>query len=107
MGSCAMNGSTLTVTTTAPSAATVHYVRWVLPLGLCGAALFCLPRRRRKTVLCVGTLAILAACGGTGSKLAAVPPTVTAGTPAGTYAVQLSAASGSTKATATAQLVIQ
>jgi hypothetical protein len=109
MGSCAMNGSTLIVTTTAPSTAAAPSIRWLLPLGLCAAALFCFPRRRRKTVLCVGALAILAACGGAGSKLATAtpPPTTTAGTPAGTYAVQLSAASGSTKATATAQLVIQ
>ena len=109
MGSCAMNGSTLTVTTTAPSASEVPSIRWLLPLGLCAAALFRVPRRRRRTVLCVGALAVLGACGGAGSKLAtATPPlTTTAGTPAGTYSVQLSAASGTTKATATAQLVIQ
>jgi len=109
MGSCAMNGSTLVVTTTAPSTAAAPSVRWLLPLGLCAAALFCFPRRRRKTVLCAGALAVLAACGGAGSKLAtATPlPTTAAGTPAGTYTVQLSAAAGSTKATATAQLVIQ
>jgi hypothetical protein len=109
MGSCAVNGSTLTVTTTAPSASAVPSIRWLLLLGLCAAALFCIPRRRRKTALCVGALAVLAACGRAGSKLATAtpPPTTTAGTPAGTYMVQLSAASGSTKATATAQLVIQ
>ena len=106
---CAINKGVLSVQTTAPSAAAAPSVRWLLPLGLCATALLCLPRRRRKTILCVGALAVLAACGGAGSKLATAtpPPTTTAGTPAGTYAVHLSAASGSTKATATAQVVIQ
>jgi hypothetical protein len=109
MGSCVMNGSTLTVTTTAPSTMAALSVRWLVPLGLCLGGLLCVPRKRRELVLCVGALTFLAACGGTGSKLATAtpPPTTTAGTPAGTYTVQLSAAAGSTKATATAQVVIQ
>jgi hypothetical protein len=108
MGSCAVNGSTLIVTTTAPSAAAMPNTRWLIPLGLCATGLLCLSRRRRKTVLCVGALALLAACAGAGPKLATAPsPTATAGTPAGTYTVQLSAALGSTKVTATAQLTVQ
>ena len=103
MGTCTVSGSIVNVTTTAPSASAVNMIRWLTPLGLGLLALFCLPARKRKAIICAATLCALSACG-------AVPAPVhtgTAGTTAGTYAITVSAASGTQKATGTASLLIQ
>jgi hypothetical protein len=106
MGSCVVNGSTLTVTTAAPSTAALNYIHWQLPLGLGLLALFCLSPRKRKAAFAVAALCFCAACGST-PKSASVIPTPTAGTNPGTYAVQISATNGTTKASAVATLTIQ
>jgi hypothetical protein len=106
MGSCVVNGSTLTITTTAPSTAALNYIHWQLPLGLGLLALFCLPPRKRRAAFCVAALCALGACG-TSPKSATVTPTPAAGTTPGTYSISLSAVSGSQKAIVAASLTIQ
>jgi hypothetical protein len=100
---CSVSKGVVSVQTTAPSGSNVLGMRWLLPLGLCGLALICVPRRTRRTALCVTALTLCGACGGgSGSKLVVVT-----GTPAGTYTVAVTATTGSAQTTSNVQLVIQ
>jgi 6-phosphogluconolactonase (cycloisomerase 2 family) len=101
-GTCAVSGGILTVTTTAPSTSELHTIPWTWPLGIALLALASLPRRTRKTALCVAALAI---CGACGASTKSVPPATVAGTPQGSYNIEVAAA-GST-ATGSAGLTIQ
>jgi hypothetical protein len=101
---CSINKGILSVQTTAPSAASVFGMRWLLPLGLCALALICVPRRARRTVLCATALAVCGACGGSGSMS---KPAVVNGTPAGSYTVAVTATVGSMQTMTDVRLVIQ
>jgi hypothetical protein len=107
MGACSVSGSTLTIATTGTDvavAATRPALPWLLPLGFLGALLI-LPRKVRKTVVCIGTLAFCAACGSSTRSVAVTP--APSSTPAGTYQIQIIAAAGSQSVPASAVLIVQ
>jgi trimeric autotransporter adhesin len=108
--------TTLTVTTTAKSAALNPGLRgegWPLALAILGtpfAALFLLPSAERRRVRMLGALVLLGlcmSCGGSGSGGGGGGGGGNAGTPAGTYSVTLTATSGSLSHTTTFTLVVQ
>jgi hypothetical protein len=132
-GGCTISGSTLTVTTARPSSAVVtasiaailpplmhlggsrappaNAPRQSAPLHLTlilvlGILLLITARRARRILrvtALVGGLALLAACGGSGTG--GTPPT--SGTPAGTYSVTVTATAGAQTATTVVSVVVQ
>jgi hypothetical protein len=106
--------STLTITTTAPSVSQLRppagrrtvplYAFWLtmpgIVVGIIGVGIA--PRNRRGKlvgyiglVVVLGILLMLASCGGSGGGTTTTPPVPKPGTPAGTYQITVTGASGS------------
>ncbi len=95
--------TTLTISTTAPKAGgSSTIVVWTPPAGiaiamLLGALLLVVAptRVRRRLVYAVATIGVFTSCGGGGDKGGTTQPPLTGGTAAGTYAIVVTATSGS------------
>ena len=107
--------TTLTVTTTAPHAATGFYNGPGWFIGGCLAIIICLfllriPAKRRRWRMAFGLACVvmmaagIIACGGGGSS--SPPPTTDPGTPVGTYTVTVTATSGGLSHTANVTVTV-
>ena len=112
--------ATLTITTTATTAASAHPLHRGIPWYATGeAALACIlllgiPRQRRSWRVLLGSLVLFAslagstlACGGGGGGNSKPTPTVVPGTTPGAYFVTITGTSGTTTSTTTISVTVQ
>jgi hypothetical protein len=99
---------TVTVSTKAPAARNASLLLHSMWLPLGGIILICVGRKRVTGMLAsLLFLSMLPGCGGTSSNAPAPNPPPTAGTPAGTYTLTVSADSGMLHHATTLTLVVQ